>query len=154
MISRAEFAELFREDDRQRASHAEWMAQREAQAQALVQKSEADDLQYRTHDPNASPPVLYEDGAPVYEEPWAFDEVQMDTLAQVLAHEANRTRAELSEALAKRDRKIAALQEQVAGLRGTVDALLGLRNGNTSLSSGESEVIDLPRNFWRRRDAA
>ena len=60
MISRAELAELYREDDRLRAEHAEWMAQREAQAQALVRQNSVSGTQdHRQHAAARSAPISY-----------------------------------------------------------------------------------------------
>jgi len=150
MISRAELAELFREDDRQRASHAEWMAQREAQAQALVQRNSGDaGLVLKTTD-NALLPAPQPE--PSDEEPWAFTELQFDSLAQVFAAEAKRTRME-------RERAIAPLQRELDYLRGQLDAVLGMLGKSLPANSPEvksTDVADLPAGFIRRRrnDAA
>lgn len=64
MISRAELAEHYREDDKARAEHAEWMARRHAAASPLVQKSDDDGLLYRMHEENASLSVLQAEPMP------------------------------------------------------------------------------------------
>jgi len=83
-FERAELARIYAEDDRLRAEHAEWMARREAQRQALVRKSDEQD---------ALTPRTTEDATlPVSEpEPEGFNALQIDALA----HLVNEVRAEL-----------------------------------------------------------
>jgi hypothetical protein len=64
---------------------------------------------------------------------------------------ANRTRRENAE----RNENLSALREQVAELRGTVNALLTLLGKSQSFGNMATDgVIDLPKNFWRKPDAA
>jgi hypothetical protein len=158
MISKAELAELYREDDRLRAEHREWLAERQAQAQALVQKSDDDDLLYRTHDENAPLDAPAADGeVSDAAEEFVFTGEQFDCLAAgldaALKHEEARVRSEQKAA-------IAPLQRELDFLRGRLDALLttiGQRakevpDENFNAKSGD--VIDLPRGFIRRRSDA
>src|SRR5262245_39931036 len=112
MISRAELAELFAEDDRQRAEHREWLARREAHAASLVRRNDNPaGLVFKTTD-NA----LLDAPAPEPEtsgEEFCFSSEQFDCLAaaldMALKHEANRMRAEQKAAIAPLEREIAYL---------------------------------------------
>jgi hypothetical protein len=151
MISRAELAELFREDDRLRAEHREWMAQREAEAQALVQRNSGDaGLVLKTTD-NTLLPAPQSEPEPSGEE-FCFSSEQFDCLADgldaVLKHEEDRTRAEQKAA-------IAPLEREIAYLRGQLDAVLGLLGKSLPVPEAKAgEVIDLPSGVLRRRNGA
>jgi hypothetical protein len=154
MISRAELAELYREDDRLRAEHREWLAERQAQAQALVQRNSGDaGLVLKTTD-NTLLPAPQSEPEPFDEEPFVFTGPQFDCLAAALdaalAHEADRTRAE-------RDQAIAPLQRELDYLRGQLDAVLGMLGKSLRGNSPEvkdADVIDLPSGILRRRNDA
>src|SRR5215831_11011460 len=142
--SRAELAELFREDDRHQAEHRQFMASPEARARALlVRKSEPDHgLTYRTTN-NAPLSVLAVDSGAFHEEPDPFDDAQLDVLASVI----NELRKEFEQ-----HTKIHAVQtlgdheQMIAQLTGKVDtliALLGQKSGNVPMGTKrESDVID------------
>jgi hypothetical protein len=145
---RRELAELFREDDRLRAEHDDWQAQREAQAQALVRKSEPEDVLYRVCDNIAPAPATYR-------EPEPFNEEQADALAHLINLLREEWRTERATENAERNEKLSALREQVAELRGTVNALLTLVGKSQGFGNMATDaVIDLPKNFWRKPDAA
>src|SRR5262249_2661201 len=61
---RRHLADLIREDDRLRAKHAEWNAQRERAAASLVRESEADGLLYRECENSEPAPAPAPDGEP------------------------------------------------------------------------------------------
>jgi len=131
---RRELAELYRVDDRLRAEHEEWIAQRASAAPSLARKSEPQgDLVYRTTE-NALQPATALPGEPSYSDASADD----DDLATALD--------EFSKATVD---KFRALDIANAELRGKVDALLVLL-GQKSLRA--ADVIDLPD--WRKRDVA
>jgi hypothetical protein len=101
---------------------------------------------------NALLPAPQPEPEPSDEEPWAFTELQFDSLAQVFAAEAKRTRME-------RERAIAPLQRELDYLRGQLDAVLGMLGKSLPANSPEvksTDVADLPAGFIRRRrnDAA
>jgi hypothetical protein len=75
MIRRAELRALFAEDDKLRAEHRDWKARCEVQAQALVQKPEADGLQYRTCENSGSQGPTVHEAEAICEEPSANDEL-------------------------------------------------------------------------------
>jgi hypothetical protein len=128
---RRELAELIKADDRLRAERAS-----EALRRPSVNESEADGLVYRTYENDAPAP------APVPEPRPSDDDELMHALD------------EFSKATVD---KFRALEIANAELRGKVDALLqlfGQKSGNsTTVLKPESEVVDLPRGFWKR-DAA
>src|SRR5262245_923699 len=147
---RRHLADLIREDDRLRAEHAEWNAQRERAAASPVRKSETDGLLHRACENNAPAPAPAPDGE-------LLTDAQVDALAEVLVRERRHARAE-------RAAEIAKLREEIAELRGYVKAMQDQRQerrpktckkragkSKTVLNSGEA-VVDLPN--WRRTDAA
>jgi len=92
MISRAELDALFREDDKARAEHAHWMAQREPVASPLVQRNGGDHgLVFKTTN-NARVDAPAVDG-----EAFCFTDEQFDALAYVV----NELRAEWQRDIAK-----------------------------------------------------
>jgi hypothetical protein len=127
-ISRAELAELYREDDRQRAEHREFMARREAQASPYVQWSDdGAGLLYRTTD-NALLPAAQPEPGPFDEEASTaanfFDDVERnEAFADTMAYLIAELRREW-----KRD--IKRLERQIK-------------------RAAESEVVELPN--WRSR---
>jgi hypothetical protein len=148
---RRHLADLIREDDRLRAEHAEWNAQRERAAASLVRESEADCLLYREHEYSVPAPAPAPDAE-------LLTDAQVDALADVLVIERQRARDE-------RAAEIAKLREEIAELRGYVKAMHDQRQerrpktrnkragkSETVSNSGEADVVDLPN--WRRTDAA
>jgi len=154
MISRAELAELFREDDRLRVEHREWMAQREAQAQALVQRNSRDaGLVLKTTD-NALLPAPQPEPEPFDEgtstAPNFFDDAERnEEFADTMACLINELRKEW-----QRDHAI-----QIAELRGHISALLTIVGQKASNVPDENnaksaDIVDLPAGFTRRRNDA
>jgi len=157
MISRAELAELYREDDRLRAEHREWMAQREAQAASLARRNDSPaGLVFKRHDDAMVEPASQgEQDWSQWENWWAarFEperralvEGIADGLDVLLKHEEDRTRAEQKAA-------IAPLEREIAYLRGQLDAVLGLL-GKSLPEAKTGEVIHLPSGILRRRNDA
>jgi hypothetical protein len=134
MISRDEIGHLCQEHDRFMAEAREWLRR------SPVSESDTDGLIYKHYDNSAQAAV------PV-PEPEPFDAAQSDVLARVVAVVQDREQAELEKALAERDARITRLD-------GKVEALLALLGKSVNLPDLKSaEVVDLPKNFWRR-DAA
>jgi hypothetical protein len=154
MISRAELDALFAEDDRRRAEHREWLAERQAQAQALVQRNSGDaGLVLKTTD-NALLPAPQPEPAPFDEAtstaPNFFDDVERnEEFADTMAVLLNELRKEW-----QRDHAV-----EIAELRGQISALLtivgqkasNVPDGNNAKSA---DIVDLPAGFIRRRNDA
>jgi len=147
---RRHLAELYAEQDRMMAEFRE------------EQRSRAEDtLVYKTHEnvevtaPESSSDesvALFGDGG---------DETLSEAIGMVIAHERQRERTELGEAIAPLKREIAErvtenakLREEVAELRGKLDAVLMMLSRSSAAPEKSGEVVDLPRGFWKRSDAA
>jgi|SRR6516165_4985621 hypothetical protein len=138
-VSRAELDALFAEDDKLRASHREWMAEREAAREALERKSGSpDDLVFKT----------MEDAlqlAPKPDSEAADDDLDAMTVLD-----------EFSAAAVERFRR---LDNELAYLRGQLDVALvalGLRLGNVrnENNSKSADIVDLPPFLRQRNDGA
>jgi len=135
MVSiRDEIAELGREQDILLAEHAEWMAHREAEREALMRRSDAEAVLYRTSENNAQAPAATTS---------AFSSADdLDDYTKGIAEFVYRYTAEK---LAARDRKIERLEAKL-------DAVLTmLGKSHNLLDSKSADVVDLPKNFLRRR---
>jgi hypothetical protein len=149
--SRAELAELFREDDRHRIEHRAFMAQPEAQARALMQRNgDAGGLIYKTRDDALQPapqpqPEPFDEATSTA--PNFFDDVERnEEFAETMAYVIAELRREW-----RRDHAV-----EIAKLAAKLDVVLQLiKSGNaTTVAKTESDVIDLPSGILRRRNHA
>jgi hypothetical protein len=150
-------AEIFREDDRWRAEHEDWLARREAEREALARKSGEDGLVYRTTENNAqvAAPVAVSD---VSNADGLFGDERDDMLARalgvIIAEMRAEREAERSAEQGERNAELAKLQTEIDELRGKINALLTLMGNAVSkrlARARDDSVIDLPN--WRRRHA-
>jgi len=140
MISRTELAEPFREDDKRRAEHAEWMARRDRLASPSVPETNSPGIIYRTYDNGALEPALAADGEASDEE---TDEVPLGYAVNVFADEVVK-RFDYEERQRER------LEREINFLKGQLDvALKALGLGPSP--SDDDRVVDLPRGFIRKR---
>src|SRR5262245_53219140 len=141
-------ADLYAEDDRMRAEHAEWMAERKA----LAQKSDDDGLLYRTHEENASLPGPEPELAS--DEDWCFSELQMESLAVVF----NELRREWQQDIERAQRRIfdamvrmglpgELAEREVHDLRGRVIRAEQQIERRLKEAIGDDSVVDLPPGF-------
>jgi hypothetical protein len=98
--------ELYRQDDRARAEHRAWKAEREAQAAAQEREIEEEAVEYRTADNDAPEPAPAAEPEPFYEQastaPNFFDDIERneefaDTLAYVFAKLQDQWRDEIAD---------------------------------------------------------
>src|SRR5262245_56253792 len=150
---------LYAEDDRARAEHAEWMAEREAQKHALAQKS-GDSLLYRTHEENASRPAPAVD-AGVSDEGWCFTELQMDSLAVVFAElrrewqqDIERAQQRIFDAMVRMGLPGELAEREVHDLRNRVIRAEQQIERRLKEALGDDNIVDLPPGFWKRDAAA
>ena len=98
----AELAALYAEDDRLRAEHEQWMAQRETRASPAVRETVLEGVMTHGSNGNALLAAPAAEAVAFDEEPWAFDELQMDVIAQVLKE----LREEFDERIAHAEKRI------------------------------------------------
>jgi hypothetical protein len=165
---------LYAEDDRARIEHAAWMAERQAQGQALMQKSDEDSLIYRTHDDSAPAPAAVVETVPSdgngAETDWSGWETWMqghlDNLREELLdgvaegmsmYFEQRFAEKRREWQTEIDREFAVLRTalterdaNIARLEGRIDTLLSFieRRSAATMAPSESTEIDLPN--WRQ----
>jgi hypothetical protein len=166
---RRQLAEFFREDDRLRAEHADYLTRREAERQAgdsqdlcftepgkpkgspLVRKSQPNEpgsgLVYRTTE---TQPAAAAEPQPDYSgwEAWmaghlANERAQLLDLIAVAMGTA--LAEERKTARTERDAELLKLRSEIAELRGKTDALLSM------LQMKGGDIVDLPD--WRKRHA-
>jgi len=138
MISRAELDALFREDDRRRLEHREWMDRSELPGGALVQRNDNPaGLVFKTTE-NA----LLSASAP---EPEASDEDQ-----DPFCYAVNVFSEEVVKRFDYEERQRERLEREINFLKGQLDvALKALGLGPSP--SDDDRVVDLPRGFIRKR---
>jgi hypothetical protein len=110
---RRSLAELYAEDDRLRAEHEQWMADREAAAHAPVRKSDESAVLYREHHDNAPAPAPEPEAEP------SDDDQGFAELFRALDVFGEAT----TKALADDDRRIAALERENIELKAKLDAV-------------------------------
>jgi hypothetical protein len=164
-FDRARLAELYREDDRLRREHAEFLARREAAEAAPEQKSDRDDLLYREHEnnaPSAAAPERDEDDDAVgmFADP-QLDRAFTDTMGHVICELRDEWRDEIETERTKLDRELAALRgentevkglladalSKVARLEGAIDMLMSFI-GQRAAARSATEDNAIPD--WRR----
>src|SRR5262249_19453043 len=122
---------------------------------AVRRNDEPGELVFKTHE-NAPASAAHAESEPSYDDdelPSAFDELQSDVIAAVIAEERDRERDELERALAARDRKIAHLSESCIDLRARIATLLLLLSGPFKPDKADEKLVEL-KNWLRRGDAA
>jgi cell division septum initiation protein DivIVA len=117
---RRSLAELYAEDDRLRAEHEQWMADREAAAHAPVRKSDESAVLYREHHDNAPAPAPQPDAEP------SDGDDELAHAIDVFAQAVENRLAELDSELVKRDRKIGELEGELREIKGMLGATLTL----------------------------
>jgi hypothetical protein len=146
---RRQLAELFREDDRLRAEHEEWLARRQAAQQppepASFVKREASTTLYRVIDNNALPPAAESAADEGWEgwEKWlrghlGLEREEMSAAVAALVVELRKEwRAEREIALVERDRKIGMIEGELCETKAILGDVL------TKLSAATSEIEQL-----------
>jgi hypothetical protein len=165
MISRAELDALFAEDDRARAEHAAFMEDRRA-AQASLPVHEAEDIGAMAPDDdnNALLPAPTGNAVDADGHPLDFTEVQLDSLATVIAElrrefEAGieRTHQRLLNTMVRlalpgerAEETFYALRDRVSRLEGQLERQLAdIVERHLKAVATEPQIIDLPGNFFR-----
>jgi hypothetical protein len=119
---RRQLAELFREDDRLRAEHEQWMARREAKAASPVRESDPAALVYRTNENGAPAGASVTDTAPSDDDlVQLFDDPELNrrfthTMGYVIAELRHEWRSEVASCrrnLAVCRRDLVKLREQI-----------------------------------------
>jgi hypothetical protein len=167
---RRQLAELFREDDRLRAEHAQWMASREAAASPPMRENNPEGIVYRTNENGAQASAADSDTDQEY--PSYGDLMQI--ISQFVVTWTNRKLAGLHRDVARLKKQFKTMGQEIetdrmngieifcngierrfAALEAEnikIKALLGVtlrRLGHTS----DADIIDLPANFWKRDNA-
>jgi hypothetical protein len=113
---RHQLAELFREDDRLHAEHAQWMARRNAEREAPMRENDPEGILYRTGPENAPAPATGMDAASSEGELYPpYDDLRK-IISQFVVEWTNRK-------LAARDRRIAKLEKQLGTMREDIEAV-------------------------------
>jgi hypothetical protein len=145
-------AELFREDDRLRAEHEDWMARmRETGPGGILYRTNENNAQERT--PAAVADVSDADGGGAL-----FGDRRDDHLAQslgvIIAEMRAERAAERNADSAERNAAVAKLKSEVDELRGKLDVVVTLLGADKAKSAAhmlhDDSVVELP-NFLLRR---
>jgi hypothetical protein len=160
---RRELRELFRQDDRLRAEHREWMGQRRALASPPV--SETGDEDVILHGDTYDAPVTASAG---HDEAFCFTDEQFDAVAFVLAElhrefeaRIERTERRLLDAMLRlampgerAEQTAYGLSDRVAQMEGRIERQLSGIVERHLKAAATDTVLDLPANFWKRDAAA
>jgi hypothetical protein len=145
-----ELRELFREDDKLRAEHHQYMAERKALANLPVSENGDAGLVYKDYD-NSAPPAAA--AAADEETDWsgwerwlrAHLDNEREVILDIVGHAMDMLAEQERTAI---DRQLAELRAENAELKGMIGTVLRLYAGETKAA----DVIDLPD--WRKRDVA
>jgi hypothetical protein len=159
-----ELRELYRQDDRARAEHREYMAQRKALASPPM--SETDDPGVITPDDDND--ALLAAPAPEPEPLYDFTDAQFDALAFVLNElhkefeaRIERTERRLLDAMVRlampgerAEETAYALKDRIARMEGRLERQLSDIVERRFKEAATDTVLDLPAAFWKRDAAA
>jgi hypothetical protein len=161
--TREELRALYAEDDKRRAEHGEYMAERNARASPPVSQTESEVIMYRTIDDNAALAVSTAE-TEASEEQLDFTDAQFDALATVIAElrrefEAGieRTHQRLLNTMVRlalpgerAEETFYALRDRVSRLEGQLERQLAdIVERHLKAVATEPQIIDLPGNFFR-----
>jgi hypothetical protein len=161
--TREELRALYAEDDKRRAEHGEYMAERNARASPPVSQTESEVIMYRTIDDNAALAVSTAE-TEASEEQLDFTDAQFDALATVIAElrrefEAGieRTHQRLLNTMVRlalpgerAEETFYALLDRVSRLEGQLERQLAdIVERHLKAVATEPQIIDLPGNFFR-----
>lgn len=157
-------AELYREDDKVRAEHREYMAQRRAAEAPPVSERDNPGVVYREYDRDAQTAV-----AQAREQEYAgglcFTSEQFDCVADALDAVIDELRREFEEGIERAQQRILQAtvrlalpgelaEREVHDLRARVIRAEEHIERQLKAATSDDKVVDLPTNFWRRTDVA